>query len=178
MGPTFLAQKFSHIILKICKRLGSFSWFWAFFAKQIDKTHKFNIIWGWYEKIFEPKILVPWDIPGVTGTPISGGRTPRIFPTSVSGHMGSIQLPWHSGMLGTSRKSETDLQLGVIDKPRFSFLFVQCYNTLHLKPFHFTFIHKNSWNLEERWSVIFYRLHTHCDLVIRHGRCRGDTLSH
>ena len=57
--------------------------------------------------------MVPWDIPGVTGTPISGGRTSRIFPTSVSSHMGSIQLPWHSGMLGTSRKSETDLQLGV-----------------------------------------------------------------
>ena len=44
------------------------------------------------------------------------GCTSRISPTSVSGHMGSIQpiqLPWHSGMLGTSRKLETDLQLGV-----------------------------------------------------------------
>ena len=30
--------------------------------------------------------------------------------------MGSIQLPWHSGMLGKSRKSETDLQLGVSDE--------------------------------------------------------------
>ena len=59
--------------------------------------------------------MVPWDIPGVTGTPISGGRTSRIFTTSVSGHMGSIQLPWHSGMLGTSRKSKTDLQLGVLE---------------------------------------------------------------
>ena len=67
-------------------------------------------------KIFEAKILVPRDIPGVTGTPISGGRTSRIFPTSVSGHVGSIQLPWHSGMLGKSRKSETDLQLGVAAK--------------------------------------------------------------
>ena len=50
--------------------------------------------------------MVPRDIPGVTGTPISGGCTHRISPTSVSGHVGSIQLPWHRGIPSTCQNAE------------------------------------------------------------------------
>ena len=57
-------------------------------------------------KIFETKILVPRDIPGVTGTPISGGCTHRISLTSISGHVGSIQLPWHRGIPSTCQNAE------------------------------------------------------------------------
>ena len=54
------------------------------------------IITGWYEKIFEQKILVPWDTPGVHGAPISKGCTARSMKPSNSIHMGSS---------GTSRTS-------------------------------------------------------------------------
>ena len=51
--------------------------------------------------------MVPRDIPGVTGAPISGGCNSRISPTSVSGHIGSIQLPWHRGMPRTCQRTKT-----------------------------------------------------------------------
>ena len=60
-----------------------------------------------YDKFFEIKFLVPRDIPGVTGAPISGGCNSRISPTSVSGHIGSIQLPWHRGMPRTCQRTKT-----------------------------------------------------------------------
>ena len=37
-----------------------------------------------------PKILVPWDSPGVPGACISGGPRSRSMPTSDSGYLGSI----------------------------------------------------------------------------------------
>ena len=100
------------ITKKSCKNR-QFSLIFCIFCKTNPQNTLNNIIWGWYEKIFEPKILVPWDTPGVTGAPISGGCALMIWPTSVSGHIGPIQPPWHSGMPRTSRKSKPDLQLGV-----------------------------------------------------------------
>ena len=39
---------------------------------QINRQNAQNsIVRGWYEKIFETKILVPWDSPEVTGASIS-----------------------------------------------------------------------------------------------------------
>ena len=79
-------------------------------------------------KSFEPKILVPRDIPGVTGAPISGGCNSRISPTSVSGHIGSIQQPWHRGMPRTCQRTKTfsmtvwDNQ-GLIKSPKFFLIF-------------------------------------------------------
>ena len=61
---------------------------------------------GWNEKNFGPKILVPWDTPGVTGAPISGGRDLMIWLTLFSGHMGSMWPPRHSGTSCSSRNSE------------------------------------------------------------------------
>ena len=66
------------------------------------------IITGWYEKIFEAKILVPWDTPGVTGAPIFWGPGSRIWPMSNSAYLGFTWIPGHSGTSGSSRNSEND----------------------------------------------------------------------
>ena len=72
------------------------------------KVHKITSYF--YDK---RKNFVPWDIPGVHGARISAGCRWNIFKISNSGHMGSTQLPCHSGMPWTSRKTKPCFQLGV-----------------------------------------------------------------
>ena len=80
--------------------------FFSIFYKTIPQNGLNMIIRGWNEKIFGPKFLVPWDTPGVTGAPISGGCDLMIWPTLFSGHMGSMWPPRHSGTSCSSRNSE------------------------------------------------------------------------
>ena len=61
---------------------------------------------GLYEKIFETKIFVPWDTPGVAGVPIFLGPRSRIMPISNPSYLGSMWTPYASATPGKSRKSK------------------------------------------------------------------------
>ena len=82
-----------------------FFMFFGIFSITNPQNSKNKIIRG-LEKNFAPKILVPWDTPGVPWAPISAGYNIRSRPTSNSSHMGSIQTSYSSGVRDSSRKSE------------------------------------------------------------------------
>ena len=69
------------------------------------------IITGWYEKILWPKILVPWDSPGVNGASIFLGPRSMSMPMSNSGYLGSIWTPCGSGIPDYCQKSKNDRSL-------------------------------------------------------------------
>ena len=63
---------------------------------------------GSYEKIFETKILVPWDTPRVPGVLVLGPRDPRVSLTSNSSYFGCLGLLWTIVLRDSSQLGKPD----------------------------------------------------------------------
>ena len=82
-----------------------FSLLFTFFCKITPQNLSNNIYRGWRKKNFEPKILVPWDSPGVSGASILAGSTPTICWKADSSHVEPKWPPCTSGIRDSRQKT-------------------------------------------------------------------------